>query len=404
MGSKLRRWLANLALGLASLAVVLLVLEVGARLVLRGQGGGKEEQTTALYTEYDPVLGWRKKAGARASFHRREYDVDVTINSRGLRGPERDYPAAPDAVRLLTLGDSFVEGQGVPVEATATALLESQLGVPGCRVEAVNGGTIGYSTDQEYLFYTEEGHKYAPRTVVLFLYYNDVVFTLSEWYYGRPKPLLTFQTGSAPELKAPAPFTPRRREPAAESEPPAARGSALFGWIRDRLKRGAPRSYDALAALGLWPKIRVISPPREMFVYRKAPPPFVTRAWEQTGAILGALRERVEGDAAHLLVVYVPSRMEVSDRDWDLTKITYGITEPEWDPALAGQQLAALGRSRGFPVLDLTPALRREAQGALGGPYYVHDGHWNATGQRVAAAEIATLLKAQGWLGACAAR
>ncbi len=404
MGSKLRRWLANLALGLASLGFVLLLLEVAVRIALSGRGGGKEEQTTALYTEYDPVLGWRKQAGARASFHRREYDVDVTINSRGLRGPERDYPAPPDAVRLLTLGDSFVEGQGVPLEATATALLEGLLSVPGCRLEAVNGGTIGYSTDQEYLFYAEEGHKYAPRAVVLFLYYNDLVFTLSEWYYGRPKPLLTFHAGSAPELKTPAPFTPKRRELAAEPEPPGAWRSVLFGWVRDRLKRGAPRTHDRLAALGLWPKIRVLSPPRELFVYRKKPPPFVTRAWEQTGAILATLRERVEGDGGHLLVVYVPSRMEVSDRDWDLTRITYGIREEEWDRALVGRQLAALGRARGFPVLDLTPALRRVARGALGGPYYVYDGHWNATGQRVAAEEIATLLKAQGWVGACAAR
>ena len=403
MGPKLRRFLSNVALGLASSVLVLLVLEGAARLSLRGRGGGKEEQTTALYTEYDPVLGWRKKAGAQASFHRREYDVDVAINSHGLRGPERDYAAPPDAVRVLTLGDSFVEGQGVPTEATATALLEPLLSVPGCRAEGVNGGTIGYSTDQEYLFYTEEGRKYAPRAVVLFLYYNDVVFTTSEWYYGRPKPVLTFPPGGVPGVKAPAPFTPKPRDAAAaaDEEP---RGSALFGWVRDRLKRGAPRTYDALAALGLWPRIRVISPPRELFVYRKDPPQFVIRAWDETGAILGALRARVEADGGHLMVAYVPSRMEVADRDWELTQITYGLKEGDWERGLVRQRLVALGRSGGFPVLDLTPPLRREDRGALGGPYYVHDGHWNAVGQRVAAREVAGFLKAQAWLGACASR
>lgn len=400
----MRPLVKNLALAAASTATLLAVLEGVARVVLREKGGGKEQRTTALYTEFDPLLGWRKRPDARATFHRREYTTEHAINSRALRGPEREYQAPPGVFRVLTLGDSFVEGQGVDAEQTATALLEFSLGAPGCPVQGLNGGTIGYSTDQEYLFYAEEGSRYSPQVVILFLYYNDVVFNTSASYYGRPKPLVTFASGRLEVKSRPAPFTPLRAEAeGAEDTPPAPRGSVLFGWIRGRLKRGAPGWYDTLAGMGLWPKIRVVPAKREMFVYRRDAPDYVEAAWKQTASILEALRSRAEADGARLLVVYVPSRMEVSDRDWELTRQTYGLSEQRWDRGLVRERLRVIGRSTGIPVLDLTPALRREDRGVLGSPYYVYDGHWNTAGHRTAAHEIGALLKTLGWLPACAA-
>jgi lysophospholipase L1-like esterase len=401
--SRARTILGNLGLGLASTGLMLGGLEVAARLV-QPRGGGKEEQTTARYTEYDPTLGWRKKANGRATFHRREYTIDVSINGNGLRGPERPYAAAPGTWRILTLGDSFVEGQGVTDEATATRLLETSLRGPGCAVETINGGTIGYSTDQEYLFYVEEGSRYAPQLVVLFFYYNDILSTTSENYYGRPKPLLVFR-GGVPKLSRPARWEPRPEPPPqADTAVETHRGSALAAWVRDRMRRGAPRAYNALSRLGLWAPIRPIPARREMYVLRKDPPRFVEQAWDKTAAILETLRQRVEAGGARLLVVYVPSRMEVSDRDWELTRLTYGLDDGEWDRSRVRERLRALGVASRFATLDLTAALRRADRGLLGGPYYVYDGHWNALGHRIAAREVAAFLKAQGWLPACASQ
>ena len=50
---------------------------------------------------------------------------------------------------------------------TVTARLEADLGARGCQAEVINGGTVGYSTDQEYLFFRDEGRKYAPDVVIL---------------------------------------------------------------------------------------------------------------------------------------------------------------------------------------------------------------------------------------------
>jgi len=45
--------------------------------------------------------------------------------------------------------------------------------------------------------------------------------------------------------------------------------------------------------------------------------------------------------------------------------------------------------------------MRREDHGVAGGPYYVYDGHWNAAGHRIAAREIASLVRSRSWLPSC---
>jgi len=86
----LRRLLATIALAFLSVAVGLLALEAAARLTQQFWGGGKESGEQPHYVEYDPLLGWRKRPGARVTYRRREFTVDVAINSHGLRDVERD--------------------------------------------------------------------------------------------------------------------------------------------------------------------------------------------------------------------------------------------------------------------------------------------------------------------------
>src|SRR6185295_5457463 len=123
--SRERLFTALLLLG--SIGVTLLLLEGVARVLRARHGGGKEALEARLYNEYDPLLGWRKKPGARVTYRRREYTVEVAVNSHGLRDPERGYEAPPGTLRVLALGDSFLEGYTVPLEQTVTQVLEREL-------------------------------------------------------------------------------------------------------------------------------------------------------------------------------------------------------------------------------------------------------------------------------------
>jgi hypothetical protein len=396
--SRTRRLLANGLLALASTAVALAGVEVGARLARHYQKGGKEQRTRLQYTEYDPLLGWKHQAGARARYERREYTTDVTINSHGLRDKERTYQAAPGAFRVLALGDSFIEGFTVPFEDSVTQVLERAMAREGCPVEVINGGTVGYSTDQQFLFYREEGHRYAPQVVVLFFYYNDVLYNAAPTNIQLPKPLLSFKGGQVQVVNFPVPHRPADK-PVEDAPVPEVQGSVALDWIGERLERSHPRAYNALARVGLWPPTSPQTMSPELRVYLRKPPADVRHGWNMTHRILKTLALEAWGRDTRLAIAYIPSRMEVSDRDWELTRLRYGVDETGYDRGAVVARLRDVAAAERIPMHDLTPALR-EATGVLSWPYYDFDSHWNRRGHAVAGREVEAFLRGQGW--ACA--
>jgi lysophospholipase L1-like esterase len=90
---------------------------------------------------------------------------------KGIR--DRDYPEFPpkDVLRIVCVGDSFVFGEGVPVEKTLVRQLE---GLAGKSVEIINGGQMGFDTLQELDILTtiaREGH--CSRGIIVFIP-NDI--------------------------------------------------------------------------------------------------------------------------------------------------------------------------------------------------------------------------------------
>lgn len=118
------RLLGNLALAALSGALVLAPAEWLARRELANAHKGKGDGTLASYQEHDELLGWRKRAGARARFDRREYDVEVRINSHGLRDVERAYERSEVARRLREIASRT----GVPFLDLTPDLREAERG------------------------------------------------------------------------------------------------------------------------------------------------------------------------------------------------------------------------------------------------------------------------------------
>jgi lysophospholipase L1-like esterase len=403
VGRTAPRWVTPVALLISSTVLTLLGLEGAARLVLRGQGRGKEGAEVVQYTEYDPVLGWAKRPGARAVYRRREYTVEVAVNSRGLRDVERGYDAPVGTLRLLALGDSFVEGYTVPLAQTMTQVLENGLNGGECRAQVVNGGTSGYSTDQELLFYRTEGHLYSPRIVLLFFHYNDVVYNDRQEYFGTPKPVFEMPGGRLCIHQIPVRPRPRQVPPAATAVAAPESGSALVEWIRDRMWYGAPRAYDAVARFGLWPPMPRVPTRLELRVYERRRVEPVEDAWAKTELLLAAVAQEAKERGARLVVVYVPSRLEVDAGAWQLSCRLYGWDETAWDPSRVATRVKEMGAAGGWPVLDLTDVMKQAGQGWGAEPYLTYDAHWTALGHRVAADAVHRFLVARRWLEACGA-
>jgi len=388
-------WAGNVLLLSVSALVGLGVLEVGARVVIaRRPVITSGEQ--GVYSQFDPVLGWRNRPGASVRYSRRDYQTNVAINSLGFRDVERPRTKAPGATRVLAIGDSFIEAYTVELDESVTRRAESIGRAQGCPVEVVNAGVHGYSTDQEALWFLNEGQALRPDVVMVFTYYNDIIHNIRERYWGSPKPLTAVVDGKLVSTNLPLPRPSPPRETAGLREKPRAtiQGSALRALVLERLVVGAPRLYNRLATLGLWDVWEPEGLPDELRAYkaRGRAPDFV-EAWDRTRAILTALAAGIREVGAAPVLVHVPAQFEVSERDWNLTTMKYGLDPGAWDRTLVRRRLQEIAAAGGWAFLDLTPALQA-ATSVLGGePYLRYDGHWNPRGHDAAAQAVMALLR-----------
>jgi hypothetical protein len=403
LSARWRSLAINLLVMSASLFVVLAALELAARVALR-PNRGKERRERAAYTVFDPLVGWRLKPGARVRYDRDEYTTDVAINSLGMRDHERAPTPPPGETRLLLLGDSFVEGYTVQLDETIGQVLERKLRRADCPIEVLNGGVGGYSTDQEYLLYREAGRRLGARVVVLFVFHNDLAPLLTDNYYGTPKPRF-IDDGRGGLTLTTNPLTPPAPRPAAAPRPRAKRPwrlrSMAWAWLQIRLTTGAPRLHEVLAGWGLWDPIDRVPVHPEFRVFHSRPAAETLEAWSIEDRLLADLKHDVEADGARFVVAYIPSKMEVDDADWEAACIQYDIDPKRWSREAVIRRLEESGRRGGFPVLDLTPALRA-GNGSLHRAYLRLDRHWNSRGHRIAADAVADYLRATGLVPECA--
>jgi len=382
----------NLALAGFSCIVGLVVLEVAARVILGARPPGKSGEQ-AVYTLFDPVLGWRNKPGASVTYNRREYKTKVEINALGFRDVERSVAKPSGRPRVLVIGDSFVEAYSVERDQSLTRRLEALALEGGCSLDVVNAGVHGYSTDQEALWYEREAEPLGADVVVIVAYYNDLLHNVRDRYSASPKPRVEVRGGVLTPLNTPLPAPPPPKAAA-----PAARrsieGSALRTLVVERLFMGAPHWHARLARLGLVEAYEPDSVPDELRVYRsRGRLPEIEAAWTNTEQILDSLGNTIRSRGARAVLAHIPARFEVSDRAFELTVLRYGLQRSAWDPARVRTRLGEIATRTGFSFLDLTPPLRAAEGSGEGETYFPYDGHWNAAGHEVAARALLGFLR-----------
>jgi len=163
----MRSSLINLALFVTSTILALLMIELALRLM--GWDTMYVSPERARFWKCDPLLGWAHQPGQEGIFETPQFRTTVHINQKGLRDRDHSYERIKDVGRILVLGDSFAWGYGVEENQRFSQLLETLMSV-----EVVNAGVSGYSTDQELLWFQNEGIKYDPDLVILVFAGNDI--------------------------------------------------------------------------------------------------------------------------------------------------------------------------------------------------------------------------------------
>ena len=384
----LRRWMGRLLLALGSAVFSLGLCEVIVRRLYPEYG--IPVFTTKLFTEFDPVLGWRKIPGFRGTHVQEEYTVVEQFNSKGLRGPEIPYEKPAGTYRVLVLGDSFTEGYTVEFADLFSEILRGKLAdATSARVEMVNAGTGGYSNDQELLFFRTEGRRYQPDLVLVLYCANDAPMNTKTYYntWDRgQKPRFSLVNGELVQDHQPRKTWDRAEEAGkdlARKEHDYKKSFEFWKpdtWFLHRLVRHAlarrqgRRPPDGMLADGSGSDPS--APPSAPGAYRGR-----VEEWDLTEALLGQIQREAAEVGAKFLVFNIPEKGEV-----------YAATPPAHP---VEENLRELCRRRDLPLVPAVEAFRRQA--ALLAKegrrlYWKKDAHWTPEGHRLAAELIARHL------------
>ena len=162
--------IGTLLLIIISFAISLTVAEAVLRYIYPiGVGSPKRHRIP------NPVYGWSLEPNMSFLNKLSEATVRVTYNSEGWRDEKHSLEKPRDAIRILVLGDSFMEAYSVNFKDSIHKQLEEIARENGVNLEVINMGVGGYGTLQEYLVYHNIGKNYKPDIVLLGFYLsNDV--------------------------------------------------------------------------------------------------------------------------------------------------------------------------------------------------------------------------------------
>jgi len=317
---------------IGSLIAGLLLAEIVLRLFV--------EQETKRLASYDADLGWTGRPHGDGWYVRRNDDIRSHFAYNGLGFRDEELPG-PGSIRLLFLGDSFLEALEVDYEQSFQKRTELSLREHlGRTVDVVSIASQGYSTAQQLLAYGKFGSAVDPGMVVLFFYTgNDFTDNLRREFAHLDETgrlVLPDRTASSFEILR----------------------QQFFRWVYESshlvffLKNTAENVAN----------VRIADESK------KATPASKVERIALTDSLIARLQDWVVRDGRMFSMVIIPSDRELMAGDRESTEHLVGFCD-----------------ERGIPVINLFPLLSRE-------DYFHYDEHLNERGHGVVADTLASFL------------
>lgn len=350
--------------------------------------------------------------------------VVVNMNSKGLRDREYQYEKH-NSFRILMLGDSMVEAMQVPLDLTCQEVLESILNnhLSGhSNIEVISGAHAGWGTDNEYLFYCNEGYKYQPDIVLLALFpWNDVRNNSRDLQMvmgeSIDKPSFTLDKDNILVLENfPFPCDASSRSYNRDSTGKTLhageegnRDSAMKSWLASHSRlylfvKGrfrlllSQKIIDLLIGWGFMSPSNNDSVAQRRFeighgVFYKEMPLPLQSAWTLTEKLVLALRGEVVHHGGQFAVVVIPSIFEVNDFDWQRVQkeaFRFGIVD--LDRRKPSRMVIEFCTQHNIPILDTLPEFERHTTKDKDPLFFKGDGHLTKAGNYLLAKMLASWL------------
>jgi hypothetical protein len=376
----------NRLLFLATCLIGLVVLEGGLRTF-----GPVDYRVAGLKTIGGGKVPWRQ-AGTfvpRPSYSHHRH-AGYVANARGMLDAEVGLTPPEGTTRVAFLGDSYLEGTGVPPGSRLTELLETPIrpaeDLVG-RIEALNFGLSGTGTLDQLALYQRLVRPLSPDVVILMVYPgNDVVDNSAALAssVGVRTPVVddtsTFSRGDVQATGHPKRWI-RSIAP------------SLYAHLYIARKRLADGSHPAASAA------YSESVTSYLGVYRPPELPADSlwrRAWALTEAAILTLDSDVTRDGARLLVVVLPDPIQPYSADAAELERLLGRPLPRgFDAYYPAARLADFLAETGIASLNLADVFKDyAAANQLRPPYFgfARNGHWDTLGHRVAAESVLGII------------
>jgi hypothetical protein len=162
---------------LLTLGLVVVIPMACVELVLRFVWGAPYLPAAEGLVRSDPTTFTTHVANYRGVLNTPYYRIAYATNSQGLRDFERPLRKPPRTFRILALGDSYVEGQGVKFQELFLTQAEAALNASGrfpYKVEIIKAGVGGWGPANELAYLNQYGWAFEPDAVlVCFFTGND---------------------------------------------------------------------------------------------------------------------------------------------------------------------------------------------------------------------------------------
>jgi hypothetical protein len=390
----MRKIISYLALILFGVVVGLLIAE-GSLRVLRNFRPVKGAEEANPWEKY---VGWAPGLNQFDNKQTREYDVLIRYNSKGLHDVEHSYEKPAHTYRILILGDSYVDGRQVELDQLFTRILEDLLnekaGAAGVHFEVISAGVSGWGTDQQLLYYENEGYKYSPDMVMLAFVPNDVgnnyppIEIIHEGCIKLHKPYFTLENGELVLHQFPYPIP---------QEPP--------GTLRSFLAQHsvAYRSFNAMWA-DYMEDLREDNeqenskecrdPNPDPLVFAEPSPPEFEPAWQTTEALLERLKDDVDERGSKFVVAAQSTSFVTHPELREKTFEVYGerVAGVNWDWEKPYRRLETILEKLQVPLLNLSPHFVERAARTGEQLHYFRDRHYTPPGNQFAAELICDWL------------
>ena len=353
--------LVNVLLALlVSGLIALLVLEGGLRLIGMGP--------PSTLNRFDARTGWGNKQDHEMSTDTPDRGkVSFSFNEHGLREGDDVTPEKPAGTkRIVALGDSFTLGRYLEQHELFLDQLEALYGAADHKVQLVNTGSEGFSTDQQVTWLLEHGDEWKPDVVLILPYENDIYWCGQTEYTGIQKPRFT------------------------------ADGKREVEELDNTLDRGWIKGSAIGRKIFGGPQAPKFSPggkkiPAEFGVVLDDRPDFMDDAVARTQGAMAALVAKCADLGAELVVAPIPAETAIYSADKDRLGKGLGLDGLAWSGDNAVDLFAQLSAAAGVPaerVLDMRPTFRSKAD-AGEELYYEKDWHLAPHGNTVLARFLA---------------